>query len=191
VTDEQRILLPLEYLQLIDACDSLTDMFRWIPLASARVTQKSPGFMPMQMKRFIRRMITGISLTAAPLATLSQGNPYQGVYTGNKAVEMGDQGYKPSFFPSTLTVLPNGHSIIITSQLPNNVLTSVLRGSFTGNIFEGRTRARLNLAVYNYGTYYKIRFVGNEARIEKDLTINPPEGYVAPAKVQVFCKTHS
>jgi hypothetical protein len=119
------------------------------------------------------------------------GQSYQGVYTGNKAVEMGDQGYKPSFFPSTLTVLPDGHSIIITSQLPNNVLTSVLRGSFAGNIFEGRTRARLNLAVYNYGTYYKIRFVGNEARIEKDLTINPPEGYVAPAKVQVFCKTHS
>src|ERR1700730_2401878 len=116
------------------------------------------------MKRFIRCVLIGLSVTAAPSAILSQGNSYQGVYTGNNAVEWADQGYKPAFFPSTLTVLPDGHSIIITSQLPNNVLTRVIRGNFTGNIFEGQTRGRFNLAVYDYETYYKIRFVGNEAR---------------------------
>jgi hypothetical protein len=81
----------------------------------------------------MRCLFVGFQLTVSASVTLAEANPYQGVYKGNKAVELADLEYKPELFPSTLTVLPDGRSIIIASQLPNDVLTRVIRGSFTGS----------------------------------------------------------
>ena len=82
-------------------------------------------------------LFVGFLLTVSASVILAKVNPYQGVYKGNKAVELADLGYKPALFPSTLTVLPDGRSIIIASQLPNNVLTRVISGRLHRKYFRG------------------------------------------------------
>jgi hypothetical protein len=123
------------------------------------------------MKRLIRYVLIGFSLTVATSATFAQSNPYQGIYLGKFLVELMGT-HAPRFCPSRMTVLPDEKSIIITTRLPNEVTTIVIRGSFNGNLFEGSSRGRMNVNTYIYSSTYKIRFVGNEARIEDVITPN-------------------
>jgi hypothetical protein len=124
------------------------------------------------MNRLIRYLSIGLSLIAAPSAIFAQTNPFQGVYTGKSLVLI--IGSQPKDYPSRMTVLPDGHSIFITTQVPNTVVTSVITGNFKGNIFEGATRGRMNFLSYIWSSSYKIRFVGNEAVIEQVFTPNGP-----------------
>lgn len=71
-----------------------------------------------------------------PSAILAQGNPFQGVYEGRLLVKLAGLSDPPEFYPSRMTVLPDGHSIILTTQVRNHVSTTVIRGSFSGNLVE-------------------------------------------------------
>jgi hypothetical protein len=125
----------------------------------------------------VRFLLIGILVNALPSSMLAQVNPFQGVYAGRLLVRAASRGYQPYFYSSRMTVLPDGHSIIITTQLPNSVATSVIRGSFNGNLFEGVSRGRFNPPNYNQACTYKIRFVRNEARINPN-SVHKPPGYV-------------
>jgi len=124
------------------------------------------------MNSLIRYLLVGLALSGEPSAVFAQSNPFQGVYTGKSLVLI--IGSQPKNYPSRMTVLPDGHSIFVTTQVPNTVITSVITGSFKGNIFEGATRGRVNYLSYIWSSSYKIRFVGNEAIIEQVYTPNGP-----------------
>jgi hypothetical protein len=129
------------------------------------------------MCRFVRFLLIGILVTALPSAMLAQVNPFQGVYDGKLLIRAASRGFQPYFFPSRMTVLPDGHSILLTTQLPNSVSTVAIRGSFNGNLFEGLARGRFNPPNYNQACAYKIRFIRNEARINAN-SIHKSPGYV-------------
>jgi hypothetical protein len=76
-----------------------------------------------------------------------------------------------------MTVLPDGHSIIFATQLSNDVSNRVFKGGFTNNVFEGFSRGRFNVKIYNWAVRCKITFIRNEARINMDSVDRPP-GYV-------------
>jgi hypothetical protein len=134
----------------------------------------------------------GPLLILIPSSILAQANPFQGVYSGRFEVKMPSRNFRPDFVPSRMTVLPDGQSILITAQLPGDVVSSwALKGSFNGNLFEGVTRGRLNVNVYNWAMHYKIRFLRNEARIEEYHPLNPPLGYVQDHNVQIFYRVRS
>ena len=89
-----------------------------------------------------------------------------------------------------MTVLPDGHSIIFTTQAGNYVQSVLIRGNFYGDLFEGSTQGRMNFLLYNYSATYKIRFVRDEARIEDVFTPNGviPNGHHT---VRIFHKVRS
>jgi hypothetical protein len=69
---------------------------------------------------------------------------------------LGNRGFRQDYYPSRMVVLPDGHSIIITIQLPGAVTSLAISGNFKGNLFEGSSRARLNAGrVYNWAANYK------------------------------------
>jgi hypothetical protein len=145
------------------------------------------------MWQSIRFLLIGILLTALPSAILAQANPFQGIYAGRLLVRASSRGYQPDYYPSRMTVLPDGHSIFITTQLSNSVATSVIRGSFKGNLFEGSSAGRLNVRVYTGAGTCKITFIRNEARIETNSAHLPP-GYVHDPredKPQIFYRIRS
>jgi hypothetical protein len=94
-------------------------------------------------------------------------NPYQGVYNGT--IVLTNSSYPNRLFPcwARMTVMPDGRSMFLTVQLPNNsgVLNIVGEGIFKGNLFEGSSRGRFNFLNYTSGTNFKIRFLHNEATI--------------------------
>jgi hypothetical protein len=94
-------------------------------------------------------------------------NPYQGVYIGT--IVLTNTSYPGRLFPSSarMTVMPDGHSMFLTTQLPFNsgVLNMVAEGGFNGNLFIGSSRGRFNLLNYVLGINFQIRFVHNEAII--------------------------
>src|ERR1700686_1019566 len=114
------------------------------------------------MRWSVRFLLIGILVTALPSAMLAQVNPFQGIYAGRLLVRAASRGFQPYFYSSRMTVLPDGHSIIITTQLPNSVATVIIRGSFNGNLFLGATRGRFNPPNYDQACTYKIRFIRNE-----------------------------
>jgi len=145
------------------------------------------------MCRSTRFLLIGILLTALPSAILAQSNPFQGVYAGRLLIRLSSRGYQPDYYPARMTVLPDGHAVIITAQIIHYVTTSAIRGSFIGNVFEGSGPGRYNLGVYNGGGSCKITFIRNEARIITKSDQLPP-GYVhdpREEKAQVFYRIHS
>ena len=145
------------------------------------------------MCRSIRVFVIGILLTVMPSEILAQSNPFQGVYAGRLLYRILGRGYKPDFYPARMTVLPDGHSIIITTQLPNSVATVAIRGSFNGNQFEGSTRGRFNFGTYGWACTYKISFIRNKARINANSAHTPP-GYVHDPRedeVRIFYRVRS
>jgi hypothetical protein len=129
------------------------------------------------------------SLSITLLAS-AQTTAYQGIYAGKAEMYIVNRG--DAFYPARLTVLPDGHSILLTMQLPNAVTSIAIKGSS----FEGESRERLNARkVYNWGTKYTIEFVGDEARMHSTV-INPPLEYVVhqkahEGKVSVFHRISS
>jgi hypothetical protein len=117
------------------------------------------------MCRSIRFLLHGILLTFIPSTVLAQANPFQGIYAGRMRVTIANQGGRTDFYPARMTVLPDGHSIIISAQLPHSVATWVVTGSFKGNLFQGSTRGRFNGNNYNWANNYQINFVRTEARL--------------------------
>jgi hypothetical protein len=110
----------------------------------------------------------GTSLTASAAT-----NPYQGVYMGT--IILTNSSYPNRLFPcwARMTVMPDGRSMFLTVQLPNNggVLNIAGEGGFQGNLFEGSSRGRFNFLNYATGSQFKIRFLHNQAVI---LTNRPP-----------------
>jgi hypothetical protein len=101
------------------------------------------------MCRPLSLLFIGLLFAAAPATASHQTCPYEG-----KALVRVD-GQAPPYFPSRLTVLSDGHSIIVTSEVTGRlghkyISTSVLRGSFDGNVFIGSSRERFNLRVHQY-----------------------------------------
>jgi hypothetical protein len=119
-----------------------------------------------EMSRSLSLLVTGLLFVASTATVLAQSCPYQGIYEGKTLMRV--DGQAPAYFPTRLTVLPNGHSIIGTSEIYGRlgrkyIVTAVIRGSFNGNIFTGSTRDRFNLSVHQYSGTTKIRFIGNQA----------------------------
>lgn len=116
-------------------------------------------------------LFLGTSLTASAAT-----NPYQGVYIGT--IIFFNTSYPNRLFPCSarMTVMPDGRSVFLTSQLPMNggVLNIVAEGGFKGNLFEGSSRGRFNLLNYTLGTNFKIRFLHNEAI----MLSNRPPNYI-------------
>jgi hypothetical protein len=132
------------------------------------------------MCRSLWPFFLGLLIAAAPAMVLAQNCRYQGIYEGKALIRV--NGQPPAYFPSRLTVLPDGHSIIATSEVivplgAKYISTSVLRGSFDGNVFIGSARERFNVAVHQYASTVKIRFIGNQARLI-DSSATLPAGYV-------------
>jgi hypothetical protein len=136
-------------------------------------------------------------LFAATTATVSaQTCPYQGIYEGKELIRV--DGQAPAYFPTRLTVLPDGHSMIgtseITGQLGRKYLsTGVIRGSFEGNVFTGSTRERFNLSVHQYSGTIRIRFIGNQARVMYSSN-TLPAGYIhdpREGKERIFYRIRS
>jgi hypothetical protein len=139
------------------------------------------------MCQSIRFLPIGILLIFIPSAVLAQDNPFQGIYAGRMRISIANRGAgQPDFYSARLTVLPDGHSIIITAQLPNSVSTWVCKGSFNGNLFEGSTRGRFNGSDYVYANHYEIRFLQNEARLTGG-PINPLPGQ-HPQRIPIIFK---
>jgi hypothetical protein len=132
------------------------------------------------MCRPLSLLFIGLLFAAAPATASHQTCPYEGIYEGKALVRV--DGQAPAYFPSRLTVLSDGHSIIVTSEVTGRlghkyISTSVLRGSFDGNVFIGSSRERFNLRVHQYSATTRIRFIGNQARlIDSSNTI--PDGYI-------------
>jgi hypothetical protein len=126
-----------------------------------------------------------------PTTNAGRANPYQGVYAGKILVALANRGFKTEFCPSRMTVLPDGHSIVITTQIPSGVSSGVIRGSFNGNLFEGSEAGRINFQTYNYAANYTIRFLRNEARIEKIITPSRDKGHLVHQTVQIFYRVRS
>ena len=75
----------------------------------------------------MRYLLVGFLLTVSAPAILAQSNPFQGIYAGMLPIGLSSRGFKLSDYPARMTVLPAGHSIILTAQLPGNVSNQVLR----------------------------------------------------------------
>jgi hypothetical protein len=125
----------------------------------------------------IRSFLVGILLSVLPSSLLAQVNPFQGIYVGRALIRVSGHGYLPRYYPARMTVLPDGHSIIFATQLSNDVSNRVFKGGFTNNVFEGFSRGRFNVKIYNWAVRCKITFIRNEARINMDSVDRPP-GYV-------------
>jgi hypothetical protein len=136
-----------------------------LPSPVLKSSFKHPSVLPA-MRRTIGSFLLGTLLTLISTAIFAQDNPFQGVYVGTKTVNMANHAFRTEHFPSRMTVLPDGHSILITTQLPGVVMTVAIIGTFQDNIFEGSSRGRMNGATYIWATNFKIRFVRNEAIIE-------------------------
>jgi len=106
---------------------------------------------------------------------VAEANLFQGVYEGRSLVRVNNSA--PDYFPARMTVFPDGHSILMTIQIPGYVSTSVIKGSFKGNVFEGSARGRFNGVIYNCAGTCNITFLGNEARIHGN-SAHRPVGYV-------------
>jgi hypothetical protein len=137
-------------------------------------------------------LLVGLVLTSLSPIASAQANPFQGIYDGKARIALGNRGFHQDYYPSRMIVLPDEHSILVTTQLPGAVTSSVISGNFKGNLFEGSSRARVNAGkVYNWGARVKIRFVGKEAIVEDVIVINPPPGYVHLNEVQVYHRVRS
>ena len=133
-----------------------------------------------KMCRSVSLFVIGLLFAAATATVSAQTCPYQGIYEGKDLIRV--NGQAPAYFPSRLTVLPDGHSIIVTTETyvrlgAKYISTGVLRGSFEGNVFTGSNRERFNLSVHQYSGTARIRFIGNQARVMySSNTI--PAGYI-------------
>jgi hypothetical protein len=135
-------------------------------------------------------LLLGSLLWATALTAWAGLNSYKGIYVGTIYTADADEGDRVYACPARITVFPDGHSIIITKQLRQTILTTVIQGSFNGNLFSGATRGRINLLNYNYGSYYWIRFIGKEARVTGG-PINPIPTAVSPTATTIFRRERS
>ena len=132
------------------------------------------------MCRSLSLLVIGLLFAATTAMVSAQTCPYQGIYEGKELIRV--DGQAPAYFPSRLTVRPDGHSIIVTSEIYGRlgrkyISTGVLRRSFEGNVFRGSSRERFNLSVHQYSGTTRIRFIGNQARVMySSNTI--PAGYI-------------
>jgi hypothetical protein len=134
----------------------------------------------VKMTRSLSLLLIGLLFAATTAAISAQTCPYQGIYEGKELIRV--DGQAPAYFPTRLTVLPDGHSIIGTSEITGRlgrkfISTGVIRGSFEGNVFTGSTRERFNLSVHQYSGTIRIRFIGNQARVNYSSNYIPP-GYI-------------
>jgi hypothetical protein len=132
------------------------------------------------MCRSLSLLVIGLLLSAAPATVSAQTCPYQGIYEGKGLMRV--DGQAPAYFPMRFTVLPDGHSIISTSEITGRLgrkymSTGVCRGSFVGNVFTGSSRERFNLSIHQYSGTTRIRFIGNQAHVSYSSNFIPP-GYV-------------
>lgn len=132
------------------------------------------------MYRSLSLAVIGLLFAATNATVLAQTCPYQGIYEGKELIRV--DGQAPAYFPSRLTVLPDGHSIIVTSEIYGRlgrkyISTGVLRGSFEGNVFTGSSRERFNLSLHQYSGTTRIRFIGNQARVNYSSN-TLPAGYI-------------
>jgi hypothetical protein len=137
----------------------------------------------------MRCLLTGIMLTVFPSAILAQGNPYQGIYAGKMKIVVVELK-RNDFFPARLTVMPDGHSILLTVQTPDGAPNWVIRGNFTGNLFVGASRGRFNATNYVYANNYQIRFVRDEARLTGG-PVHPGPGIVPITIPLIFHRVRS
>lgn len=134
----------------------------------------------VNMCRSLSLLVIGLLFSATTATVSAQTCPYQGIYEGKELIRV--DGQAPTYFPTRFTVLPDGHSIIGTSEITGRLgrkymSTGVIRGSFQGNVFTGSTRERFNLSVHQYSGTVRIRFIGNQARVNySSNTI--PAGYI-------------
>ena len=132
------------------------------------------------MCRSLSLLVIGLLFAATTAMVSAQTCPYQGIYEGKELIRV--DGQAPAYFPSRLTVRPDGHSIIVTSEIYGRlgrkyISTGVLRRSFEGNVFRGSSRERFNLSVHQYSGTTRIRFIGNKAHVSYSSDYLPP-GYI-------------
>jgi hypothetical protein len=154
--------------------------------------------MPQGFRMHRSLLFLQVVLLLVPAWTVASAETcaYQGIYEGKELFRV--DGQAPAYFPSRLTVLPDGHSIIVTSQIVGKsgkeyIITRAATGNFTGNVFTGFTRGRFNLGSYGWSGTYLIGFVGNQARVKYEST-NRPSGYVEDpreAQERIFYRTKS
>ena len=125
-------------------------------------------------------LVIGLLFAATTAPVGAQTCPYQGIYEGKALMRV--DGQAPAYFPSRFTVLPDGHSIIGTSEITGRlgrkyISTGVIRGSFERNVFTGATRERFNLSIHQYSGTTRIRFIGNKAHVSYSSDYLPP-GYI-------------
>jgi hypothetical protein len=138
----------------------MVNVCKWMEFPGVLALRFALGFLVIATVIELDLLLPGSSVMAS-----GQKNPYQGVYVGTQRYK--DMGNGTMYdCTSRLTVMPDGHSIIISTQLPNSSISNeVVEGSFNGNMFVGASRGRLNGIQYIYGYNYWIRFVGNQARM--------------------------
>jgi hypothetical protein len=148
------------------------------------------------MYRALSLLVIGLLFAATSAAVSAQTCPYQGIYEGKALIRV--DGQPPAYFPARFTVLPDGHSIIGTTEITGRLgrkymSTGVSRGSFVGNVFTGYNRERFNLSIHQYSGTIRIRFIGNQARVSYSSNTLPP-GYIhdpRESREQIFYRIRS
>ena len=98
-----KIFRPINRLRQLLGCDERID---WVP--SLRYTW-------VKMYRSFSPLVIGLLFAAATAPVTAQICPCQGIYEGKELIRV--NGQAPAYFPTRLTVLLDGHSIIETSEI--------------------------------------------------------------------------
>ncbi len=125
-----------------------------------------------------------------PAARAADAGRYAGIYAGKAEIALASRDFKNDFFPCRLTVFPDGHAMILTTELPSGVMALTARGDLKGNVFHGHARGRFSLLNYHMATDWTVRFSGGEARVQV-VPVNPPPGFVNDDKPMVLHKVRS
>jgi hypothetical protein len=75
-------------------------------------------------------LLVGLVLTSLSPIASAQANPFQGIYDGKARIALGNRGFHQDYYQSRMIVLPDEHSILVTTQLPGAVTSSVISGNF-------------------------------------------------------------
>ncbi|MEO7165829.1 MAG: hypothetical protein ABI016_02205, partial [Chthoniobacterales bacterium] len=89
------------------------------------------------------------------------GSDFDGVYKGKIQILEGTQRDRKFWAPSTLVVMPDLKSAILTTTFPwrsSGALSAAIRGEMSGRTFTGVSKGKFQTGAYHYAMRYTIKF---------------------------------
>ncbi len=115
---------------------------------------------------------------------------FDGIYRGKMQIVEASQGGREYLAPTTLVVMPDLKSAIMTTTFPwrkTGALSTAIRGEISGRTFTGESKGKFQTGAYHYAMRYVIKFGAGTAAVRAE-PLNLPSWSRVDTKTIIFRK---